>query len=71
MLAERAKTIKNKAHVNTAATDKLIQELVAEKQQLLEELEREKAKHRRGGGDEYNAALAAQIKAEYEAQISK
>lgn len=57
--------------MNATATDKLIQELVAEKQQLLEELEREKAKHKQGRGDEYNAVIAAQMKAEYEEQISK
>ena len=70
-VAERAKTIKNKAQVNATATDKLIQELVAEKQQLLEELERERAKQKQGRGDDYNSELAARMKTEYEQQIYK
>ena len=42
ILADRAKSIKTDAKVNQAATDKLIQELIAEKERLLRELEKTK-----------------------------
>jgi hypothetical protein len=38
--ADRAKSIRTDAKVNQAATDKLIQELIAEKERLLKELEK-------------------------------
>ena len=42
--ADRAKAIQTVARVNQEATNKIIQELIAEKEKLLRELENEKGK---------------------------
>jgi hypothetical protein len=62
-LADRAKSIKTVAKVNQAATDKLIQELIREREQLLKELE---SKSNKGLDEEEKRRLQA----EYESEVS-
>ena len=50
--ADRAKAIKTAAQVNQTATDKMIQELIAEKEKLLRELQNAKTNKQAGLSDE-------------------
>ena len=54
LAADRAKSIRTQAQVNETSTDKLIQELIAEKERLLSELRLTKAKPLAGYTDEGN-----------------
>ena len=58
--ADRAKSIKTEARVNQQATNKLIKELIAEKEKLLRELENAKSSSRQGYKDEGKRAVDLQ-----------
>ena len=64
--ADRTKKIKNNAQVNQMATDKLVQELLREKQLLLQELELSRTKTSGLSEEEL-----ARVKAEHEEDIHR
>ncbi len=57
LVADRAKSIKTSAQVNQTATDKMIKELIAEKERLLKELQSAKSGQQAGLSDEEMMAL--------------
>ena len=62
--ADRAKSIQTIARVNQEATNKIIQELIAEKERLLQELENE-----RGGKGGYTDEDIQRLKEEQEREV--
>lgn len=66
-LADRTKRIKNQAHVNQAATDQLVKELLQEKERLLYELEMSRKQAAAGLSSE----ALTKAKLEYEEQINR
>ncbi|KAF6041292.1 hypothetical protein EB796_000454 [Bugula neritina] len=65
--ADRTKRIKNQAHVNQAATDQLVKELLQEKERLLYELEMSRKQAAAGLSSE----ALTKAKLEYEEQINR
>ncbi|XP_067932196.1 kinesin-like protein KIF28P [Watersipora subatra] len=65
--ADRTKKIRNNARVNEMATDKLVQQLLSEKEALLRELELSRSR----GTSTLNAEELAKAKAEHEEEIER